>query len=82
MTELNKKALGLAAGVFSGTGWFLAMTFSLLTGVGEITVTTLASFHPFFTYSWTGMLIIVVEHLIVGFLLGWAFAWLYNRFVK
>ena len=82
MTELNKKALGLAAGTLAGAGWFLAMTFSLLAGVGEITMTTVGSFHPFFTYSWAGMVIIVVEHLIGGFLVGWTFAWLYNRFAK
>lgn len=82
MTELNKKALGLTAGIFSGGWWFLAMTFSLLTGVGETTMTTLGGFHPFFSYSWTGMVIIVVEHLIGGFLVGWVFAWLYNRLAK
>jgi hypothetical protein len=78
--ELNRRGLGLATAVFAGASWFLVMSFSLLTGIGEITVTTIGAFHPFFSYSWPGMVIVVVEHLIGGFVAGWIFAWLYNRF--
>lgn len=80
--QLNKKALGLTVAVLSGAFWLVAMVFSLLTSVGELTLTTLGSFHPFFGYSWGGMVIIVIEHLIGGFILGWLFAWVYNKFLS
>lgn len=80
--QLNSKAFGFAAAIFAGACWFLSMIFSLLTGVGEMTLTTLGSYHPFFSYSFGGMIIIVIEHLIGGYILGWIFAWLYNKFLK
>ena len=80
--QLNPKALGWAAGILSGAFWFLAMTFSLASGLGARTLTTLGSFHPLFSYSWIGMVIITVEHLIAGYIIGWIFAWLYNKLNK
>lgn len=80
--SLNSKAFGLAVAILSGAYWFLAMSFSLLTGIGEITLTTIGAYHPFFSYSWAGMIIIVIEHLIAGFIAGWIFAWLYNKLLK
>ncbi|MBI5732145.1 MAG: hypothetical protein HY982_02175 [Candidatus Magasanikbacteria bacterium] len=77
--QLNPKALGWASAILCGAFWFLAMTFSLLSGVGIRTMTTLGAFHPFFTYSWWGMVVIVVENLIGGYIGGWLFAWLYNK---
>lgn len=82
MIKLDSKAVGLALGVVAALFWLVTMSFSLLTGIGEITMTTLGSYHPFFTYSWGGMVIVVVENLIYGFVLGWTFAWVYNKFVK
>ncbi len=49
--QLNSKALGLAAAIFAGACWLLMMGFSLLTGIGETTVTIVGAFHPFFSYS-------------------------------
>jgi len=77
--ELNSKALGLATAIFAGGWWFIAMVLSLLTGIGERTLSTVGGYHPYFSYSWGGMVIIVIEHLIVGFIAGWIFAWLYNK---
>jgi len=77
--QLNPKALGLTVAILSGAFWFLAMIFSLLTGIGEVTLTTIGAFHPFFSYSWAGMIIIVIEHLIAGFIVGWIFAKVYNK---
>lgn len=80
--NLNPRALGLTIGLLTAIGWFLALSFSLLTGIGEITLTTLGSFHPFFSYDWMGMIIVVVEHLIGGFIAGWIFARVYNGLAK
>ena len=79
---LNSKALGLALSVLAGGVWFLMMGFSLLSGMGERTVMALGSYHPFFSYSFGGLIIIVIEHLIGGFIVGVIFAKLYNRFVN
>lgn len=79
--QLNSKALGYAVSVLSAAFWLLAMSFSLLTGIGEVTITNIGAFHPFFSYSWSGMVIIVIEHLICGFIGGWLFAWVYNKFL-
>lgn len=79
---LNSKALGLALSVLAGGFWFLMMGFSLLFGIGERTVMTLGSYHPLFSYSFGGLIIIVIEHLIGGFIVGVIFAKLYNRFAN
>lgn len=80
--RLNSKALGCALAVFAGGFWFLAMSFSLLTGAGKRTMDLLGGMHPFYSYGWLGMITLVIEHLIGGFILGWIFAWLYNKFVS
>lgn len=80
--QLNPKALALTSAILCAAFWFIAMTFSLLSGIGEMTLTIIGSFHPFFSYSWIGMVIIVIEHLIGAFIVGWLFAWLYNKFLS
>ena len=77
--KLNAKALGLTVGLFGGIFWLAAMAISLSTGFGKETLTTWGSWHPYFTYSWAGMIVIVVEHFIAGFISGGIFAWLYNK---
>ncbi len=80
--QLNPKALGLTAGVFAGALWFIAMVVSLATGLGQMTLVTLGSYHPWFSYSWVGMVVITIEHLVGGFILGYIFAKAYNAFSK
>ena len=80
--SLNPRAFGRTVAMISAVFWLLTMIFSLLTGIGEITLTTIGSFHPFFSYSWGGMIIIVIEHLIGGFIVGWIFAKVYNSGLK
>ena len=80
--SLNTKATGMALGSIAGLVWLVMMGFSLLSGIGVRTVTTLGSYHPYFSYSWIGLVVMVVEHLSGGFILGWVFANLYNYFLK
>ena len=82
MMKLSPKAIGLASAILGAAFWLVVMIFSLATGIGEITLTTIGSFHPFFTYSFIGMIIITIEHFIGCYIFGWLFAWLYNKFVK
>ncbi|MEK7549172.1 MAG: hypothetical protein AAB496_01635 [Patescibacteria group bacterium] len=80
--QINPKSLGLALGIIAGAWWFLIMTVSLLTGIADMTITMVGGFHPFFSYSWGGMVIIVIEHLVGGFVFGWIFGWLYNKMLN
>jgi hypothetical protein len=79
--QLNPKALGLAGGILPAAFWLAAMIISLLTGIGETSLTAWGNLHPFFSYSWPGMIIMVIEHLVFGFIAGWLFAKIYNKFI-
>lgn len=79
---LNTKATGMAFGTLLALVWLVAMFLSLLTGIGVRTLSTFGSFHPFFSYSWGGMFIMAIEHLVGGYIVGSAFATLYNKFLK
>lgn len=79
--QLNPRALGWAAGALAAAAWFLLMLISLLTGFGAATLTRIGSLLPFFTYSWGGLVVGAVERLICGFIIGYVFAWLYNKFL-
>lgn len=80
--QLNPKGLAAALGIFGGAAWAIAMIFSFLTGVGVRTLITIGSYHPFFSYSWGGMLIMAIEHLIAGYVVGWIIAKLYNKYSR
>ena len=79
--KINSHALGLTVGTLAGCFWFLGMGFSLLTGIGYRTIELLGGLHPFYQYSFWGLIIIVIEHLIGGYILGWLLGWLYNNFL-
>ncbi|OGZ41557.1 MAG: hypothetical protein A3B04_01220 [Candidatus Portnoybacteria bacterium RIFCSPLOWO2_02_FULL_39_11] len=79
--QLDKMAMGWAVAIFDGAGVFLAMSFSLLTGRVSYVMSRAAALH-WSSYSWVGALVMAIEHIAVGFILGWLFAWLYNLFVK
>ncbi|MBI2594974.1 MAG: hypothetical protein HYW38_01795 [Candidatus Colwellbacteria bacterium] len=72
----------MALAIVAGGWWFLVMSFSLLTGVGDAFVTAWGISHPFWSYTWGGMIMMVVQHLIYGFAGGWILARLYNRFQR
>ena len=79
---LSPRALGLASAIVNGGFWFLAVTISLLTGLGDLIVQQWGALYPFFSYTWGGMVIVTVENVLLGFVGGWVFAWLYNRFQR
>lgn len=80
--KLNSKAFALTVGTLAGAWWLLVMGFSLLTGIGVSTLSTFGSYHPWFSYSWGGLLWMAVLHLIGGAAAGWLFATLYNKFAE
>jgi len=79
--KLNALALAYASAIFCGLWVFLAMAFSLLTGRASDLMARAAALH-WASYSWSGAILMLAEHAIAGFVLGWIFAWLYNKFAK
>ena len=79
--QLDKIAMGWAFAILDGLGIFFAMAFSLLTNRVSFIMSRAAALH-WATYSWTGALVMAIEHVVVGFILGWFFAWVYNSFVR
>ncbi len=77
--QLSAKAFGLAVAIFGSAFWLIAMAISLLNGFGKETLTTWGSWHPYFSYSWAGMIVMMIEHFVAGFIGGGIFAWLYNK---
>ena len=77
----NELAYAYASAIFGGVFVFLMMAYSLLTGRVSDIMTRTASLH-WAPYSWGGALLMLVEHAIAWFILGWVFAWLYNLFIK
>lgn len=80
--HLNKKALGLAAGVLAGAIWFLVIAVALLFGWMKDVVMLLGPLHPGFALTWGGAVWMAVLHLIGGYIVGYVFAWLYNKSAK
>ncbi len=79
--KLNELAFAYASGIFGGVWVFLMMAFSLLTGRVSDLMARAAALH-WASYSWGGALLMLAEHAVAWFILGWLFAWLYNLFVK
>jgi hypothetical protein len=80
--KLDPKAFGLTLAILCSAFWFILMTLALLTGFLQTTVIGVGTLHPFFTYSWTGLIYMIVQHFIYGFVGGWLIGWLYNKLAK
>ena len=77
--QLNKTALGLAAGTLVGLAVFLATLWTMMAGGGEHLI-LLAKFYWGYQISLPGALLGLVYGFVDGFIGGWLLAWLYNRF--
>jgi hypothetical protein len=78
--RIDQVALGLALGVVSGAGLFLA-TVSLLIKGGERVGPTLQlinNYVPGYSVTWSGALIGAAGGLVLGFIIGWAVAFVRN----
>lgn len=60
--KLNPLALGLTVAIFAAACWLVMMGISLLTGWFNVAVVAIGTFHPFFSYSFKGLAIMVGEH--------------------
>ena len=77
--QLNKKALGLAAGILWGLSLLLMTAWAVMAEGGN-TLQVLSRFYVGYSVSWTGALIGLVYGFLDGFVGGWLLAWLYNKF--
>ncbi|MEK7543007.1 MAG: hypothetical protein AAB503_01730 [Patescibacteria group bacterium] len=80
--HLNKRALGFASGILCGAVWFLLIATTLLFGWFEDVVTLLGPLHPGYALTWGGAIWMAFLHLVGGYIIGYVFAWLYNKNVK
>ncbi len=81
--RIDQIALGLAVGVFSGAGLFLATAVLLLKGGVQIgpTLQLLNNYIPGYSMTWPGALAGAAGGLIVGFCAGWGVAFLRNTVI-
>ena len=81
MTEkLNALALGYAGAVISGVGMFLL---GILGNLGVLTtiVEVMMQWHVFFSLSVIGIITGMIEAVVFNFIVLYAFAQVYNKFV-
>jgi hypothetical protein len=76
--KLDKKAFGLASGIFWGFTIFVATIWVLIRGGGE-TLILLRQFYFGYSVSYEGAFVGLIYGLVDGFVCGWIFAWLYNK---
>jgi hypothetical protein len=79
--KLNKLSLAYTLAIFYGVGAFLMMAYSLLTGKASDFMARAAVLH-WASYSWGGAILVLIEETICGFIVGWLFAWVYNKLAK
>jgi len=78
--ELNSLALGYAGATLSAI-CMLLLGIGANLGVYLAAAEQMAKWHMFFTFTPLGILAGIVEASIWGFLGGYVFGWLYNKFV-
>lgn len=79
--DLDKKALGLAAGILWGVSVFLMTLWVMMVGSGGH-LELLARFYLGYSVSVMGAVIGLVYGFVDGFIGGWILAWLYNAFAR
>ncbi len=77
--QLNKTALGLAAGLLWGGSVLLLTIWVMIRGGGEHLV-LLNKFYFGYSISAVGAVLGLLWGFVDGFIGGWILAWLYNRF--
>jgi NhaP-type Na+/H+ or K+/H+ antiporter len=77
--KLNPKAFALALGLVWGVTVFLITNISLIRGGHGEHLSRLAQIYPGYTFTFLGSLIGLVWGFVTMFIVGWVFAWLYNK---
>lgn len=82
--KIDRSALGVAVGVLSGAGIFLATNFLIFKGGARVGATIALLNNYFFGYSVTfaGSVVGLIYGFVAGFILGWLVAFLRNFVIK
>ena len=81
VVRLRSRVLAMVAGILGGTGLFLATAWLLIRGgenVGQH-LGLLSNYLPFYDITWFGAFAGFVNGAVLGGLLGWSVAQIYNR---
>jgi hypothetical protein len=78
--KLDLKAFGMVCGIFDAV-FTLLIALMHKVGFGLEVVEMVLPWYIFDLSSWLWMWLGVVEGFIFAFVCGWAFAWVYNKFV-
>ena len=77
--HLSPKGLGISVAILSGL-WMLGISLLGLSGRALEAVSFMQSHHILYELTGLGIVLGILEALIAGYVLGYAAAWLYNRF--
>lgn len=80
--RLNVKAFALTSAILSGVISFILTLISVLTGYAREFFELIAPFHPGYTHTFLGALISAFWMFIYGYVIGVAFARIYNAIAK
>ena len=80
--RLNVKAFALTSAILSGVISFIITLISVLTGYAREFFELIAPFHPGYTHTFLGALISAFWMFIYGYVIGVAFARIYNAIAK
>ena len=80
--QLNAKAFALTAGLIWAVGLFLVILPNLIwSGYGVAFLDMVDSIYPgFHRGTAIGLIVVPLYAFVDAFIVGWIFAWLYNRF--
>ena len=79
-TKLNEKALGYAAGTISAACMLLLGILANI-GIYSGAAQQMMKWHMFFSLSLRGIIAGMIEAAVIGFIFGYAFAWIYNKLI-
>ena len=79
--KLDKRALGLAAGLLWGFCVFISTLWVMYVGGGEH-LGMLGRFYIGYSVTALGAVIGLVYGFVDGFICGWLFGWLYDKFAR
>ncbi|MBS3097420.1 hypothetical protein J4209_01345 [Candidatus Woesearchaeota archaeon] len=80
VSKLNELALGYAAAIISAACMLLLGILGNI-GIYMGAVSMMQQWHMLFSLSIGGVIAGMIEAAVIGFVFGYALAWLYNKFV-
>ena len=80
-TEINALNFGKAGAVVSAGGMIL-LTLTAKAGLYVQAATQMMNWHMFYSLNLLGTITGAIEAAVIGFIFAYAFAWVYNYFLK